>query len=389
MIRLDYVIENGHVIDPSQNIDGIRNIYVRNSRIVSIPENESYECSHVIDASGCMVSPGWIDFHTHLFREGSNICIDPDMMISQGTVAAVDAGSAGSATYEAFYKSVIAQSMLRVKAFLTLYAGGQLDPKLLEDFNPELYNFDKIERIAERHNEDLLGFKIRISRGVVPDDKGMDYLRAVVDAANTIGEKIGRHLLVCVHTTNSPMTAGELAGALRPGDIFCHCFQGAGNTIVLEDGSIDPGILGARKRGVLFDSANGKGNFGARTAEKALKAGFLPDIISTDLTVDKFNMPPYCKNLPTLLSKYITLGMNLKDIIRCVTETPAKVMGLSGTLGTLKAGSPANITVFKSKQVKITHKDFKDDELHGDVLLVPQMTVIEGEIQYCQTDFWY
>ncbi|MBQ4401099.1 MAG: hypothetical protein II832_02920 [Synergistaceae bacterium] len=80
--------------------------------------------------------------------------------------------------------------MIRVKASLTLYAGGQLDPKLLEDFNPKLYNFDKIERIVEKHTDDLLGFKVRISRGVVPDDKGMDYLKAVVDAANTVGKKL-------------------------------------------------------------------------------------------------------------------------------------------------------------------------------------------------------
>ena len=388
-MRFDYIIKNGRIIDPSQNLDAVQDIYIRNSRVVSLPNGETAECEHIIDAEGCIVTPGWIDFHTHLFREGSNICIDPDMMVAQGTTAAVDAGSAGSATYEAFYKSVIAQSMIRVKAFLTLYAGGQLDPKLLEDFNPKLYNFDKIERIVEKHTDDLLGFKVRISRGVVPDDKGMDYLKAVVDAANKIGEKVGRHLRVCVHTTNSPTSAGELASALRAGDIFCHCFQGAGNTIVIEDGSIDAGIIEARKRGVIFDSANGKGNFGVRTAEKALAAGFNPDIISTDLTVDKFNMPPYCKNLPTLLSKYVTLGMKLTDIVRCVTETPAKIMGLEGKIGTLKVGAFANVTIVKSKQIKITHRDFKDDELVGDILLIPQMTLIDGEIQYCQTDFWY
>ena len=229
-MKIDYVIKNGRVIDPSRNFDSVENVYVRNSRIVALPEDETAECEHVIDASGCLVMPGWIDFHTHLFREGSNISINPDMMIAQGTTAAVDAGSAGSATYEAFYKSVIVQSMIRIKVFLTLYAGGQLDPKLLEDFNPKLYNYDKIERLAEKHSDDMLGFKIRISRGVVPDDKGIEYLKAVVEAAENIGSKIGRKIRVCVHTTNSPMTAGELASELRPGDIFTHCFQGAGNT---------------------------------------------------------------------------------------------------------------------------------------------------------------
>ena len=104
-MKFDYIIKNGRVIDPSQNLDTVQDIYIRNSRVVSLPNSETAECEHVIDAEGCIVTPGWIDFHTHLFREGSNICIDPDMMVAQGTTAAVDAGSAGSAAYEAFYRN--------------------------------------------------------------------------------------------------------------------------------------------------------------------------------------------------------------------------------------------------------------------------------------------
>lgn len=100
----------------------------------------------------------------------------------------------------------------------------------------------------------------------------------------------------------------NLADCLRPGDIFCHCFQGAGNPIAAEDGTIDPLVLKARERGVIFDAANGKGNFGLKAAKRALAAGFLPDVISTDLTVDKFNMPPYAKNLPLVISKYLALA---------------------------------------------------------------------------------
>ena len=385
-MKADFIIRNGRVIDPAAGIDEVKDIAVRNMRVI---DEKDAEGGQVIDAEGCLVVPGLIDFHTHLFHEGSNICIKPDLMIAHGTTAAVDAGSAGTATYEAFYKTVVASSLMRVKGFLTLYAGGQLDPKLLEDFNPALYNIDKAERVVDRYRDSLLGLKIRISKGVVPDDKAAEYLQAVVDIAEELTKRTGVPLRVCVHTTNSPITAGELAGILRKGDIFCHCFQGAGNTIVMEDGTIDPGVLAARERGVIFDAANGKGNFGVRTAEKALAAGFLPDIISTDLTVDKFNMPPYAKNLPTLMSKYLSLGMNLTDVIRAVTEMPARLMGLEGEIGTLRPGSAANVTILKQKDLDILHKDFRDDELLGHTLLVPQLTMIDGEVQYCQTDFWY
>ena len=388
-MKADYIIRGGRVIDPASGTDEVRDVYVRNMRIVD-PGAEPVECraDQIIDASGAIVAPGLIDFHTHLFHEGSTISIRPDMMIAQGTTSAVDAGSAGTATYEAFYKSVAAQSLLRVKGFLTVYSGGQLDPKLCEDFDPKLYNTDKMERVVEKYRDNIIGLKIRLSKGVVPDETGTDYLKACVDMAGELDRRLGTKLRVCVHTTNPPVPAGELADCLRPGDIFCHCFHGMGNTIIQPDGSIDPRILRARERGVIFDAANGKGNFGLQTARAALAAGFLPDIISSDLTVDKFNMPPYDKNLLHVLSKYLCLGLDLPTVLGCCTAAPAKLMGLEGQIGTLRPGAFADVTILKLKELSYVQKDFRDDALVCSRLLTPQMTMIAGEIQYCQSDFY-
>lgn len=388
-MNVDYIIRGGLVIDPSTGTNGIQDIYIKNMRIADL-HGETAECrpDFIIDASGKLVTPGLIDFHTHLFHEGSTISIHPDMMIAQGTTTAVDAGSAGTSTYEAFYKSVIAQSQVRVKGFLTVYGGGQLDPKLCEDFNPALFNIGKMERLIDANRDNILGLKIRLSKGVVPTETGADYLKAVVELANELNDRLQTSLRVCVHTTNAPVSAGELADCLRSGDIFCHCYQGAGNPIVSENGGIDPRILQARSRGVLFDAANGKGNFSLQTAKLALACGFAPDIISTDLTVDKFNMPPYAKNLPLVLSKYLALGMKLEDILRAVTTVPAAVMGLEDQIGTLKPGAIADIAIFDLKKHQYIQKDFCDDEIVCDEILVPQLTMLSGEIQYCQSDFY-
>ena len=380
-MKVDYIIRGGRVIDPAAGIDGIRDIAVRNMRIVEIGSEPVEAAWPVIDAPGRIVTPGLIDFHTHLFHQGSSICIHPDMMLAQGTTAAVDAGSAGTSTYESFAQTVISRAQVRVKGFLTVYGGGQLDPKLCEDFNPALYNVDKMERVVDANRDNLLGLKIRLSKGVVPEETGADYLKACVALAETLNRRLGTSLRVCVHTTNAPVPAGELADCLRPGDIFAHCFQGAGNTIVLPDGSIDPGVLAARARGVIFDAANGKGNFGLVTAKAALAAGFKPDIISTDLTVDKFNMPPYAKNLPLLMSKYLALGMTLPEIVERVTARPAALMGMAGQIGTLRPGAYADIAIFRQKSVSYVQKDFRDDALTCDTMLVPQLTMLSGEIQ--------
>lgn len=388
-MKADYIIRGGRVMDPASGIDEEKDIVIRNMRIVD-PSMEQVECSvdRIIDASGKIVVPGLIDFHTHLFYEGSSICVHPDMMIAQGTTAAVDAGSAGTSNYEAFRKSVIDQSLIRVKGFMTVYSGGQLDPRLCEDFNPALYNIDKMERVIEANRDNLMGLKIRLSKGVVPDETGADYLRAAVALADELDGRLGTKLRVCVHTTNSPVAAGELADCLRPGDIFCHCYQGAGNPVCREDGSMDPGIIEARKRGVLFDAANGKGNFSLQTARRALAAGFEPDIISTDLTIDKFNMPPYAKSLPLVLSKYLALGMDLMTVLEKVTVNPARLMGLEGQIGTLAPGAFADIAIFERREKHYIQKDFCDDVLECSEILVPQLTMIGGEIQYCQSDFY-
>ena len=111
-------------------------------------------------------------------------------------------------------------------------------------------------------------------------------------------------------------------------------------------------------------------------------------MISTDLTVDKFNMPPYAKNLPLVISKYLALGLDFNTIIRAVTETPARLMGLEGQIGTLKAGAIADIAIFDLKDREYVQKDFCDDEIVCSQILVPQLTMVAGEIQYCQSDFY-
>lgn len=81
-MRVDYVIKNGRVIDPSLNFDGIKDLYIRNNKIVDVKDG-NVECNpnQVIDATGKLVLPGLIDFHTHVFHSGSTICVRPDMMI--------------------------------------------------------------------------------------------------------------------------------------------------------------------------------------------------------------------------------------------------------------------------------------------------------------------
>ncbi len=90
-------IRSGHIIDPSQGIDGIGDILIDNGKIKEIHIKsqeqtaniiEELQTDRIIDASGLMVIPGLIDMHVHLREPG----FEYKETISTGTMAAIKGG---------------------------------------------------------------------------------------------------------------------------------------------------------------------------------------------------------------------------------------------------------------------------------------------------------
>ncbi len=83
-------IINGHLIDPSQNIDGSKDLLVKGRKIQDVyPAGKAPKAEKTIDASGCIVIPGLVDMHAHLREPG----FEYKETIYTGTMSAVKGGT--------------------------------------------------------------------------------------------------------------------------------------------------------------------------------------------------------------------------------------------------------------------------------------------------------
>lgn len=376
---LDLVIKNGHVIDPANNIDGIKDIAIYNGKIVKYDENEKVK--HIIDAKGKFVFPGLIDSHAHMFEDGTDIGIYPDVAyLPTGVTAAIDF-SAGASNYNIFRSAVIARSKVTIKSFLQVCSAGLVTTSYHECINPKYFNEEKIIRIFEENKDNILGLKIRQSEELA-EGLGIEPLKETIK----IAEKIG--CPVEVHCTNIPVPTNEVLDVLRPGDIFQHVYQGVKNTIIDENGKLYDCVLEARKRGIIFDTAEGRKHGDYDVMLSAMKQGFIADMCSTDLVLGSMYRRPIF-SLPNLMSRYISMGIPMAEVVKMTTVRPAKLMKMEGVIGCLTEGAKADVAIFDWIDCKQLYKDWKGTEFQAEKLLKPEMTIKNGQIVYCAPDYIY
>ncbi len=166
-MTVDILIQNGRVLDPARGIDQSAPVAVKGRRI--IPWEEGMEAKTTIDASGCLVTPGLIDFHAHIYERGTDSGANPDLaMLPYGVTTVVDAGSSGVSTYRSFLDR-LALCRIKTKFFLHISPTGQVTHQYPELLRPERWNMEKFQEAVELAGDKLLGFKLRVSRNVVGD----------------------------------------------------------------------------------------------------------------------------------------------------------------------------------------------------------------------------
>ena len=348
----DLVLRGGRIIDPANGCDEMADIGFVAGRTSEIGRDLPNGGTEIVDVRGLLVVPGLIDLHTHVYWGGTSLGVDAvEVARHSGTTTFVDAGSAGPGIFHGFRRHVIERSPLRIIPYLNVSFPGifAVSAAVTVGECADLRLLDPRECVRViRANRDLIaGVKVRVGRnaggasGVAP-----------LDIALEVAEETG--LPVMAHLDNPPPSRVEVLARLRRGDILTHCFRPFPNAPVKEDGGIWEEVLEARRRGVVFDIGHGSGSFGFRTAEAMLAAGFLPDVISSDVHALSINGPAF-DQLVTM-SKFLCLGMELVDVIRAGTAVPAAALGRTD-LGRLDVGAVGDATVLELAEGEFEYRD--------------------------------
>jgi dihydroorotase len=379
--KFDLVIKGGDVLDPSQSLRGKRDVGIRWGVIEAVEADiPAGRASRTIDASGKLVTPGLIDLHCHVYPYGSAIGIPADELVEhQCTTTVVSAGDAGVNNLAALRRYTVAQTRARMYAFVHIANNG------LSAFPiAELYNIDHAQveacAMALAENPDfLIGVKVRMSENVI-FKHGIEPLKRAIQACEMCGWPA--KMMVHIGGVETTELMSSILDLLRPGDVLTHAYSGAPNTAgaftnIIKDGKLLPAALAAKQRGVIFDVGHGGGSFDFTVAELAIPQGCTPDTISSDIHVFSGNSPgiPY---LPWVMSKFLTLGYSLEQVITMATINPARIINRAPKIGTLQIGAPGDVAIMELVEGPVSFLDTRNNKRNGNAFLKPVQTVING-----------
>ena len=373
--QYDLLLKGGLVIDPKNNIKALMDVAIAGGKIALVaPQIPDSQAKKTVNVAGYLVTPGLLDIHAHYYPV-SSIGVMPDSALQSGVTTAVDAGSSGPANFEHFYQTNIKRARTRVLAFLNIVSTGMAVPANEQD--PEQMDVERAVEMIRRYPGVIIGVKTAHYWTKEPFDAQHPPWVAV-DQARTAAEKTGRPMMVDFYGREGRSYRDLLLEHMRPGDIHTHVLgRGFDPVVDYDTGKVYDYMFEAQKRGILFDLGHGAGSFWFRTAVPALKNGFLPDSISTDVHTGSVNGPAI--DMVGVMSKTLNLGLPLEDVIRRSTLNPAREIRRP-EFGHLSVGAGADIAVLELRKGSFGFWDCGRGKIIGTQKLEAMMTLRDGNI---------
>ena len=384
----DLLLHGGHVLDDKNHIDSVMDVAIKDGKIAKVAAHISpSDALKTVDAKGLYVTPGLIDIHVHVYAgtgergsyAGDNSVPPDGFTFRVGVTTVVDAGCSGWRNFEDFKQRIIDRSKTRVFAMLNIVGAGMRGPKY--ENNTADMDGEATAAIALKYPETVVGIKTAHYEG--PD-------WTPVEQAVIAGTKANIPVMVDFGVDRPTRPIYDLMTAkLRPGDIYTHMYSGLRHEQDPDTLGPSKGLIEGRKRGIYFDVGQGGGSFKWSLAVPMIKAGFIPDSISTDLHISSMNGA--MKDELNVADKILANGVSLKEVVAEMTSHPAHEIKHE-ELGNLSEGAIADVAVLRLEKGKFGFTDMVNTRLDGTEKLICELTIKNGKIVYdlngMSADLW-
>jgi dihydroorotase len=377
--RYDVLIQGGHVIDPKNAVDGPRDVAIWGGRIARVAGQIAPEAAAlVVPAGGLYVVPGLVDIHVHAYAGTGGRAIAGDGSIipdahtfRSGVTTVVDAGTSGWRTFPDFKERIIDRSKTRVLALLNIVGRGMAGrpyEQVVADMDPVRTAVRALE-----YPDVIVGIKTAHYDG--PE-------WTAVERAVAAGTQARLPVMVDFGTFRPERPFPQLVlEKLRPGDVATHMYvsiPGRAHVPLFDtDRKLLPYLSQARQRGIKFDLGHGFESFPWDQVVPAVRQGWLPDTISTDLYARSTNAA--LKDITTVLSKFLSLDVPLAELIRMATQAPAETIHRP-ELGHLSVGAVADVALLGMRTGEFGFLDVRNLRRRGTRRLECELTLREGRV---------
>ena len=404
-MQFDILLRGGRVIDPSQEIDGLFDVAIKDGKIAAVTANiVPSSASEVVDVAGKLVLPGLIDSHGHVFQYVTGrFGLDADLVgVHSGVTTLIDQGGPSCMTLPAFREYVVNAKKSRVVAFESAYLVGGMEghyyPSL---YKPDCLDVDATVASAKANPDIVKGFKAHAEIGGM-SRWGIEVMR--------LSAEIGRraHLPVYIHFGQLwPAPDGtpgidpdtilpEVVKLLKPGDILAHPFSRHPGSFVDRNGKVHPVAKEAIANGIKVDVGHGS-HFSFKMARIALEAGIMPDTLGADMhgyntTVPRPRGTPEQHSdqehmffgstrfsLVSAMTAMLACGLKLEQVVPMVTVNSAMMAGMEGTIGTLIPGVEADVSVLNDDRGRWVLQDNDKTQVVTDRMLTPAFCLRAGK----------
>jgi dihydroorotase len=406
-MNYDVLLQGGHVVDPANQINAVRDIAIKDGRIAAVEETIAPSAAkQVISARGKLVTPGLIDTHAHVFEHVTGrFGLEADMCgVDSGVTTLIDQGGPSCMTLPAFREYVVKPKKSRVVAYLSAYLVGGMEghyyPSL---YKPDCLDVDATVKAAKENLDIVKGFKAHAELGGFAR-WGIEVMRLSAEIARQANLPLYIHFGQLwplpesgTNGVDADTILDQVVSLLKPGDILAHPFTRHPGGFVNRDGKVHDIVKKAMDMGLKVDVGHGS-HFSFKMARIALDAGIVPDTLGADMhgyntTVPKPKAPGTPDSHPdkehmffgavkfsmaSTMTSMLALKLPLDKVVAMATCNAQRDFGLPADLGHLGVGAAADVSILNDERGRFVLSDNEGTQVVTDRVLTPAFCLRDG-----------